>query len=523
MLARLRQPARFINDTKQQKHMHGPVAPDAQSDDTLFETLIATAVDGIMVIDERGTVQVYNKACERLFQYSAAEVIGQNVKMLMPAPYRAEHDGYLDRYRTSGEARIIGIGREARGQRKNGTVFPLYLSVGQGMLDGKRIFVGIVHDLTQIKAETAAREEQRGVMASIVEASNDAIISKTLDGTVTSWNAAAARIFGYTAQEIIGKPIAILFPPELVDEEAAILAKLANGESIQHYETVRRRKDGSHIDISLTVSPLLDNNGKVVGASKTARDITERKTAEARLQMLQNELTHVARLSEMGQFSAALAHELNQPLTAVLNYVNVAKRLLVSPNADSPAKTYETIAKAGQQAQRAAQIIRRMRDFVEKRDSKRTIEDVNKIAADAIALGLVGAKIANIKMHTIFASHAPAVLVDKVQIQQVLVNLLRNAAEAMAESPKRELTLSTNTIDDTAVEISVADTGPGISDEVAKRLFEPFVTTKAGGMGIGLAISQSIVEAHGGQLRMTPNRGGGTVFHFRLPAAPSME
>ncbi|MDE1938920.1 MAG: PAS domain S-box protein [Alphaproteobacteria bacterium] len=503
--------------------MHGPVDPAAQSDDTLFQTLIATAVDGIMVIDERGIVQVYNRACERLFQYGADEVIGQNIKMLMPAPYRNEHDGYLDSYRNTGKARIIGIGREARGQRKDGTEFPLYLSVGQGTLDGKRIFVGIVHDLTQLKAEEAAREEQRGMMASIVETSNDAIISKTLDGIVTSWNAAAERIFGYKAEEIIGKPISILFPPDLVEEEAMILAKLSKGESIQHYETVRRRKNGAHIDISLTVSPLFDASGKIVGASKTARDITERKAAEARLQLLQSELTHVARLSEMGQFSAALAHELNQPLTAILNYTNVAKRLLTSQNPDSPAKTYETIAKAGQQAQRAGQIIRRMRDFVEKRDSKRTIEDVNKIAADAMALGLVGTKVANIKMQTIFASRAPAVLVDKVQIQQVLVNLLRNAAEAMTESPRRELTVTTTNIDDTSVELSVADTGPGIPDELAKRLFEPFVTTKVGGMGIGLAISQSIVEAHGGQLRMTPNKDGGTIFHFRLPAAPDME
>ncbi|MBU6297884.1 MAG: PAS domain S-box protein [Alphaproteobacteria bacterium] len=503
--------------------MHGPVAPAAQSDDTLFQTLIATAVDGIMVIDELGIVQVYNKACERLFQYRADEVIGQNVKMLMPAPYREQHDGYLEHYRTSGEARIIGVGREARGQRKDGSEFPLYLSVGQGALDGKRIFVGVVHDLTQLKSEAAAREQERNFLASIVESSNDAIISKTLDGTITSWNAAAEYIFGYTAKEMIGQPISTLFPPDMIDEETFILAKLAKGESIEHYETVRRRKGGAHIDISLTVSPLYDAGGKIIGASKTARDITERKTAEARLQMLQNELTHVARLTEMGQFSAALAHELNQPLTAMLNYVNVAKRLLVSQNPDAPAKTYETIAKAGQQAQRAGQIIRRMRDFVEKRDSKRTIEDINKIAADAIALGLVGAKIANIKMHTTFADRAPAVLVDKVQIQQVLVNLLRNAAEAMAESPKRELTVTTRNIDDTAVEVAVADTGPGIPEDLAKRLFEPFVTTKAGGMGIGLAISQSIVEAHGGQLRMAPNKNGGAIFHFRLPAAPTME
>jgi two-component system, LuxR family, sensor kinase FixL len=365
----------------------------AQSDDSLFQTLIATAVDGIMVIDERGTVQVYNDACERLFQYRAAEIVGQNVKLLMPSPYRDEHDSHLDRYRHTGQARIIGTGREVQGQRKDGSVFPIYLSVGAGTLGSKRIFVGIVHD------------------------------------------------------------------------------------------------------------------------------ISERKTAEARLQRLQDELNHVARLAEMSQFSAALAHELNQPLAAIVNYMNVAKRLLTVPG--TQAKAQEALAKAGEQAERAGQIIRRLRDFVEKRDGKRAVENINAIAEDAIALAMVGTKATDIEVRTEFAPHSPPVLVDRVQIQQVMVNLLRNASEAMADSPKRELTIATAGIDGSAVEVAVADTGPGIPDEVASRLFKPFVTTKPGGMGIGLAISQSIVEAHGGRLRMTPNQGGGTVFRFRLPAAPA--
>jgi two-component system sensor kinase FixL len=250
-------------------------------------------------------------------------------------------------------------------------------------------------------------------------------------------------------------------------------------------------------------------------------DITERKTAEDRLQRLQDELSHVARLTEMSQFSAALAHELNQPLAAIVNYMNVAKRLLTSP--DTQAKAQEALAKASDQAERAGQIIRRLRDFVEKRDSKRTVENINAIAEDAIALGLVGAKAIDIKLRTEFAPHSPPVLVDRVQIQQVMVNLLRNASEAMAGSPRRELTIATAGIDGTAVEVAVADTGPGIPDEVASRLFKPFVTTKPGGMGIGLAISQSIVEAHGGSLGAAPNQGGGTVFRFRLPAAQAAE
>ena len=364
--------------------------------DSLFRTLIATAVDGIMVIDENGIVEVFNDACERLFGFGRDEVVGRNVKMLMPAPYRDEHDGYVARYRQTGEARIIGIGREVQGRRKDGSVFPMYLSVGQGSLRGRRIFVGIIHDLT------------------------------------------------------------------------------------------------------------------------------ERRAAELRQQSLQSELSHVARLGEMGQLSAAIAHELNQPLTAILNYANAAKRLISVADAAAADKALDAISKAADQAVRAGQIIRRLRNFVEKRDSARTIENINAITEDAIALGLLGTRSANIKTTVDLAERSLPILVDRVQIQQVLVNLVRNAAEAMADSPKRELTISTTT-NDHEVGVAVGDTGTGIPEELAARLFKPFVTTKPDGLGIGLAISRSIIEAHGGRLHMNPNDGGGTVFRFTLPAAPHTE
>jgi two-component system, LuxR family, sensor kinase FixL len=489
------------------------------SDLTLFQTLMATAVDGIVVIDHRGIVLHYNPACERLFQYTANEVVGRNVKTLMPAPYRQEHDGYLDRYQRSGEAHIIGIGREVHGRRKDGTSFPMYLSVGAATLNEERIFVGIIHDLSALKTEIVARLEQRDFLALIVESANDAIVSKTLDGVVTSWNPAAATIFGYSAEEMIGKSIAVLFPPDRLSEEEEFVGRVRKGGRVDHYETVRRHKDGHLIDVSVTLSPIRDAEGTIIGAAKTARDITERKAAEASLTMLQNELSHVARLTEMGQFSASLAHELNQPLAAITNYLNVAKRLLAKP--DGAAKAGEALAKAAQQALRAGQIIRRLREFIEKRETNRTLENINKIAEDSIALGMVGAKVANIRLHTDFAEDPPPVLADKIQIQQIIINLLRNAAEAMADSPRREIFLSTEPLGEDMVQLSVADTGPGIPGDVAKRLFQPFVTTKNGGMGIGLAISRTIAEAHGGQLEMTPNPGGGTVFRIRLPVAES--
>jgi two-component system sensor kinase FixL len=502
---------------------HPPSSKGKESDESLFRALLTTAVDGIMVIDDRGTIQVYNPACQRLFQYAPEEVLGRNVNVLMPTPYREQHDRYIENYKATGLARIIGVGREVLGQRKDGTVFPMYLSVGEGTVEGKRVFVGIIHDLTALYRERNAYDQERAHMAMIVESSNDAIMSETLDGIVTTWNRGAEAMFGYMAGEMIGTPITRLFPPDRQQEERDILAGIRERRPTEHYETVRVRKDGARLQVSLTVSPICNAVGEVIGASKTVRDITERKAAEERLQMLSAELTHVARVGEMGQLSAAIAHELNQPLTAVLNYTNVAKRLIASNDPSMAARAYDAVSKAGEQSVRAGQIIRRLRDFVEKRETTRTIENINAITEDAMALGLIGSRSSKITTRLDLATRSPQVLVDRVQIQQVLVNLLRNATEAMANSPRRELTVSTFGVSDKAVEVMVADTGPGIPQELADRLFKPFVTTKPGGMGIGLAISRSIIEAHGGHLSMTSNAGGGTVFQFTLPAALNME
>jgi len=365
-----------------------------QSDsEGLFETLLSTAVDGIMVIDEKAHVLVYNPACERLFGYPPDQVLGRNVSMLMPEPYRSEHDGYVERYKKTGEKHIIGIGREVTGRRKDGSTFPMYLSVGEGRLAGKRIFVGIVND------------------------------------------------------------------------------------------------------------------------------ISERARRESHIQELQKELLHATRLTSTGQLAAALAHELNQPLTAILNYVNALADMVDWENIPEGEVTREVLGKIGVQTERAGEIIRRLRGFVEKREPNRVEDDINKAVNDAIGLGLVGAAHDNIKLTVKLAHDLPPVLIDKVQIQQVMINLLRNAAEAMANSATRELTVTTGREDGGFVVVGGADTGTGLPENVKKRLFEPFVTTKKSGLGIGLSICRTIIEAHGGRLWATPNKGGGAVFRFRLPLA----
>ena len=236
------------------------VDPLRDSEERL-RAILETAVEGIITIDERGLMESFNPAAEEIFGYRAREAIGQNVKLLMPAPYRQEHDGYLKNYHQSGHAKIIGIGREVIGRRKDGTTFPMDLSVSEVQLASRRMFTGFVRDITERKnAEKALLH-----YAALVESSDDAIIGKTLDGHITSWNRGAEMIFGYSRDETIGKHISILIPEDRHDEEPRILEKIGRGESVDHYETVRRRKDGKLIDISVTISPIRDAKAKSSG------------------------------------------------------------------------------------------------------------------------------------------------------------------------------------------------------------------------------------------------------------------
>jgi two-component system sensor kinase FixL len=215
--------------------------------------------------------------------------------------------------------------------------------------------------------------------------------------------------------------------------------------------------------------------------------------------------------------SSALAHELNQPLTAIVNYLNAAQRSLPNVKGSKMPRARDLIDKAVAQTMRASHIIRGLRSFIEKKESKRASENLNATVEEALALGSIGAAEAKVTVRLALAPDLPPVLADKIQLQQVLINLIRNAVEAMQNAKRRELVVATSAEEDT-VEITVSDTGPGLSPDLLNRLFQPFVTTKEKGMGIGLTICRSIVEAHGGRIWATPNRDGGTTFRFRLPS-----
>ncbi|HWX48003.1 MAG TPA: PAS domain S-box protein [Roseomonas sp.] len=360
-----------------------------------LQSILDTVPDAMIVIDERGIILSFSSAAERLFGFTAAEVYGRDVSILMPSPYREAHGEYLRRYLRTGERRIIGIGRLVVGQRKDGSTFPMELSVGEVNRGGPRLFTGFV------------------------------------------------------------------------------------------------------------------------------RDVTERQQTEARLQELQSELLHVSRLNAMGQMAATLAHELNQPLTATANYLRACERLLDIPSGAAPdlARLREAVVLASEQTLRSARIIRRLRDFVARGETEKQPESAVKLVEEASALALVGAKEHGVKVRLRIAPDLPRVLGDRVQLEQVLLNLIRNAIEAMGAAARRELTLALSA-GEGEILFEVADTGPGLAPEIAAQLFSPFVTTKPNGMGVGLSICRSIVEAHGGRIWAEPNPGGGTVFRFTIPTVP---
>jgi two-component system sensor kinase FixL len=356
-----------------------------------LQSILDTVPEAMIVIDERGIMRSFSTTAERLFGWMAEEAIGKNVSILMPQPYRREHDGYLDRYHTTGERRIIGIGRIVVGERKDGSTFPMELAVGEARVGSERYFTGFV------------------------------------------------------------------------------------------------------------------------------RDLTERRTQERRMQDLQSELVHVSRLTAMGEMASSLAHELNQPLSAITSYLRGASTLLKADAVDK-GRVRDALDRSADQALRAGDIIKRLREFVAKGETQQTLENPGILLEEAAALALVGAREQDVRVSLRCDRELPDILADKVQIQQVAHNLIRNAIEAMETTSRRDLVIAVTRRDDYAL-FTVTDTGTGISPEIAQHLFQPFVTTKPNGMGVGLSICRTIIEAHGGRITAGPNGGGGTVFEFTIPLA----
>lgn len=354
----------------------------------------------------------------------------------------------------------------------------------------------------------------------LIDSAIDGIIVTDLSRIIRIYNPASERLFGYVPQEVIGQNLAMLFPPDRLREEDSLAQEIMAGRNVVHFDTVLRHKDGSEIAVLLSAAPIRNAGGDIIGASTTLRDVAKERAAEAKDLVLEAELAHVSRLSAMGEMSAAIAHELNQPLTAVTNYAKAALRFLSAepPSSSQIRSAREAMEKAADQIIRAGTIIRYLRDFVEKRESQKAPENINQVIRGAIALGLVGTAHRDIKVKLELEPRIPRLVIDKIQIQQVFLNLIRNAVDAMADLEKGEIIISSAAVDSRYAEIIIRDTGPGFPPEMTGRLFQAFATTKRDGLGIGLKICQSIVEAHGGSIRAL-REGPGAAFQIRLPFA----
>lgn len=388
----------------------------------------------------------------------------------------------------------------------------------EGRLFRHRGVILEVDEQKRAEAELRAREAH---LRSILDTVPEAMIVIDETGAIHSFSAAAERLFGYAADEAIGRNVRLLMPEPAKDDHDRYLEhyrRTGERRIIGRNRVVTgRRRDGSTVPIELAVGEM--RSGEQVFFTAFISDVTERQRTETRLRELQSELAHMSRLSEMGEMASTLAHELNQPLGAIVNYTQGCRRLLTRPDPASIAKTIEVLDKTAEQALRAGQIIRRLRNFIARGDTEKRVEPVGQLIEEASALALVGAREQGISTRIVLDPATDCVLADRVQVQQVLVNLMRNAREAMQHSTRRELTVEARPVAPDLAEIVVSDTGPGIAAEVADRLFEPFVTTKRTGMGVGLSICRTIVEAHGGRLTAERNGLGGATFRLTLPTA----
>ena len=369
------------------------------------------------------------------------------------------------------------------------------------------------------RAKRRQAEEAKNKLAAIVETSDDAILSETLEGTILSWNAGAERIYAYSANEIVGQHISALTPPELTEEVQRIRERLSRGEGVDHLETQRLSKEGRRIDVSLTISPIRNERGLIMGASTIARDITARKKAEVEELQHRTELAHLARVTMLGELSGSLAHELNQPLTAILSNAQAAQRFLAHDDVDLD-EVRDILGDIVKQDKRAGEVIHRLRLLLKKSKVEHQPIDLNDVVSEVLKLVRNDLLNQRVSGQMELAPDLPAIVGDKVQLEQVVLNLVMNGCDAVATGPAadRKLIIRTGLNNGEGICVSVADQGSGLAPDNLEKVFEPFFTTKPHGMGLGLSVCRTIITAHGGKLWAANNVDRGATFYFTIPA-----
>jgi PAS domain S-box-containing protein len=518
---------------------HSELAPSPSAKtvaDALLSTdLLETLPDAVIAVDRDGTIVQVNSQIQALFGYHRDELIGQKVEMLVPESFRQQHHHHRDNFARAPKTRRMGADLDLYGRRRNGSEFPVEISLSPILTDRGSFVLSAIRDISDRKriAEELRRAneelhqktteqlgEYRSRLASIIDSSEDAILSKDLNGTITSWNKGAERIYGYAPEEVVGKHISLLTPSDRPDEIPEILRKIGQGGRIENHESVRVTKDGRHLDVSVSVSPLRNAAGDIVGASAIARDITTQKRAEGQLRQSQ-------KMEAIGRLAGGVAHDFNN----VLGIINACAEFLrdrIDPAAE-PSIYVENIKKA---IERGTSLTKQMLAFGRTSAIQPRVLDLNERLRDISKLlhPLLGDDV-----EILVVPRTPSALVeaDPGQLDQVVVNLAVNARDAMPRGGKLILETSAVRLDESFAEqhqemapgkyvmLTVSDTGSGMDKATVSRIFEPFFTTKEAGKGtgLGLATVYGIVKQSAGHILVYSEPGHGTTFKIYLPGA----
>jgi PAS domain S-box-containing protein len=490
-------------------------------DESRLRTVLDTAIDGVILIDARGAVLMFNRACERLFGYRADEVIGQNVKMLMPSPFHEEHDRYLENYRRTGERKIIGIGREVVGRRKDGSVFPMDLSVGETTQDGESIFVGTIHDLTERKRAEQAVREVAARLRAVVDTAVDGVILIDARGIILMFNPACERLFGYGATEVIGENVKMLMPSPFHEEHDYYLENYRRTGERKIIgigrEVVGRRKDGSVFPMDLSVGEA-EQDGEPIFVGMI-HDLTERKRTE-------EQLVQAQKMEAVGQLSGGIAHDFNNLLTVMIgNAELLSDSLKARPDLKRQA---DLVIAAGE---RGAELTQRLLAFSRRQTLLPVEVDCNQLV-DSIRRMLRRTLREDIDIRTAIEPALWHSFADSTQLEAAILNLAINAQDAMPHGGCLTIATANVPLDESYqsyhpevppghyVMIAVTDDGDGMPPEVRERAFEPFFTTKEVGKGTGLGLSMvyGFVKQSNGHVTLYSEPGLGTTVRLYLPA-----
>jgi len=493
--------------------------------DQKFRMAVESSPSAIVMVNEEGRIVLSNAQTEKLFGYSREELLGQSVEILVPERLRVVHSAHRAGLFSAPEVRRR-TGRELLARRKNGSEFPVEIGLNPLRTDEGIFVLTAIVDISDRKRAVEVLENERVFLRQVIDINPNFIFAKDREGRFTLANQATADAYGTTVEKLIGKTDAD-FNSDLEEVEFFRRMDLEVMDTLQERFIPEERVTDSHGKVrwlQTVKRPILGKDGCANQVLGTSTDITQRKETELELRRQRAELAHVTRISMMGELGASLAHELNQPLTAILSNAQAAQRFLAVNPADLE-EVREILKDIVQDNSRASEVIRRLRTLVKKEDLEFAPLDLGSVVGDVMLLARSDAILHNTRVSLQIDPDLPPVRGDKVQLQQVVLNLLLNAFDAMKDCPdhEREVKVSAEPQGGRSVKVAVADRGTGLSRQDVDKIFQPFYTTKRDGLGMGLSISRSIIETHGGRLWAENNPDQGATFCFTVPVEKSIE